>query len=176
MSVSHEFENEYTKLLERRQFIIAELPKLPQGYISKKVIKGKLYYYLQHRINGKITGQYLKNDDAGTVADDIERRKKYETELPIINARIKELDRAASLIGKTSVRKLTLLKLSSGMDDLTPGQKNRSTSFANALNAVEGVAASEQTTAEINDWQSGQKTYIAVFKSVLQRYGFPSEV
>lgn len=172
----YEFENEYKTLFERRQFILAELPKLPQGYISKKVIKCKSYYYLQRRINGKITGQYLKNDNAGNVAENIERRKKYEIELQALNARIKELDRAAALIGKDSVRRLTLLKLSSGMDDLTPSQKIRSASFANALNAVEGVSASEQTAAEINNWQNGHKTYLAVFKSVLQRYGFPSEV
>ena len=51
---------EYTKLLERKAELEKALSKLPQGYISNKSINGKTYQYLQSRVAGKMTGEYLK--------------------------------------------------------------------------------------------------------------------
>ena len=52
--------NEYKELLLQKNKIEQILPSLPEGYISKKTIKEKQYYYLQNRIDGKIRSRYLK--------------------------------------------------------------------------------------------------------------------
>ncbi len=69
-------------------------------------------------------------------------------------------------------RWMMLLKLSEGMDDLPVEQKRRSVSFANAINAIEGVSVSEQAAKGLADWQAGKISYLSLFEATLRRYGF----
>lgn len=163
-------------MLERKESLKAELESLPRGYISRKTINGKGYRYLQARISGKMVSVYLKGDEADKVSVQLSRRKAVESELPEIDARLAELEQAAGLIGKGVDRKLMLLKISLGMDAMTTEQKRNCVSFANAMNAIEGVCVSEQTSRDISDWENGKKSYLAVFETVLRRYGFSTEV
>ena len=49
---------EYKNLLIKEEKLNYEITVLPVGYISKKVIQGKEYYYLQSR-NGKKSNQSI---------------------------------------------------------------------------------------------------------------------
>lgn len=168
--------NEYKELLLQKNKIEQTLPSLPEGYISTKTIKEKQYYYLQNRVNGKITSKYLKENEVDTIKEEVELCKKYKAELPKIESRLKELEQAATLIDKSIARHLSLLKLSSGMDSLSSLQKECSVSFANALNAIEGVYASRTTQQNIDKWKTGDESFISIFKSTLNMYGFAAEV
>lgn len=168
--------NEYTKLLEKKARLQKDLSVLPQGYISKKNINGKTYHYLQNRVSGKMTGEYLKKDEVERVSEQIRLRKQYEAELPKLNTRLNELEQAARLIGHGLDRRLLLLKLGVGMDSLSIEQKSRSISFADAMNAIEGVPASAQTSKGLADWQAGKTSYLSVFEATLRRYGFGTGV
>lgn len=168
--------NEYTKLLERKAGLQKELSVLPQGYISKKNINGRTYYYLQNRVSGKMTGIYLKKDEMDRVSEQLRLRKQYEAELPKVNSRLSELEQAARLIGHGLDRRLLLQKLGAGMDMLSAEQKGRCISFADAMNAIEGVPASDQTSKGLADWQAGKTSYLSVFEATLRRYGFETEV
>ncbi|MEG0835614.1 MAG: hypothetical protein RR413_09245 [Christensenellaceae bacterium] len=167
---------EYKELLRQKNEIEQTLPSLPAGYISRKTIKEKQYYYLQNRVDGKITSKYLKENEVDTINEQVERCRKYKAELPKIEARLKELEQAAKLIDKSIARNLTLLKLSCGMDSLSSVQKERSASFANALNAIEGVYASKTTQQNIDKWKTGNESFISIFQSTLNMYGFAAEV
>lgn len=166
-------DTEYAALVKRKGEIDAALASLPRGYISRKTINGKEYRYLQTRINGKMVSTYLKGDEADRVAAGLAERKTMEAELPKIVTRMKELEQAARLIGRGADRRLMLLNISMGMDAMDAEQKKRSISFADAMNAIEGVPVSEQTAKDIADWQNGKKPYLTVFETVLKRYGFP---
>lgn len=167
---------EYKELLRQKNEIELTLPSLPEGYISTKTIKEKQYYYLQNRVDGKITSKYLKENEVDTIKEQVERCKKYKAELPKIEVRLKELEQGAKLIDKSIARHLALLKLSCGMDSLSSVQKERSASFANALNAIEGVYASETTEQNIDKWKTGEESFISIFQSTLNMYGFAAEV
>ncbi len=167
--------NEYKELLRQKNEIEQTLPSLPEGYISTKTIKEKQYYYLQNRIDGKIKSKYLKENEVDTLKEQVELCKNYKAEIPKIEARLKELEQAAKLIDKSISRNLTLLKLSCGMDSLSSVQKERSASFANALNAIEGVYASKITQQNIDKWKTGDESFISIFQSTLNMYGFASE-
>lgn len=167
---------EYKELLSKKNEIEQILPSLPEGYISTKTIKEKQYYYLQNRVDGKITSKYLKENEVDTIKEQVERCKKYKAELPKIEARLKELEQAAKLIDKSIARHLNLLKLSCGMDSLSNVQKERSASFANALNAIEGVYASKTTQQNIDKWKVGDESFISIFQATLNMYGFMTEV
>lgn len=167
---------EYKDLLERKLEMETELQSLVQGYISNKTIKGKTYCYLQNRVDGKLTSRYLKSEEVDVVTEQIARRKECEAELPKLKARLSELEQAAGLLGKNISRQLMLLKLNAGMDRLTAEQKRRSSSFASAMNAVEGIPVSEQTARDIAAWQNGIKPFLSIFEETLKRYGFSAEV
>lgn len=168
--------NEYQRLLLKKNEIEQTLPYLPEGYISTKTIKGKQYCYLQYRVDGKITSKYLRENEIDTIKEQISRCKKYKAELPKIEVRLKELEQAAKLIDKSIARHLNLLKLSCGMDSLSNVQKDRSVSFANALNAIEGVNASKTTQLNIDKWKVGDESFISIFQSTLNMYGFKAEM
>ncbi|NCA95589.1 MAG: hypothetical protein EOM74_01275 [Methanomicrobia archaeon] len=57
---------------------IEQLNLLPKGYISKKVIKGKIYYYLQYLDNGKIISKYVPRLDLPIIEKQIAKRKELE--------------------------------------------------------------------------------------------------
>ncbi|MGL5259891.1 MAG: hypothetical protein ACRC7V_07255 [Lachnospiraceae bacterium] len=168
--------NEYQELLLKKKEIEQILPSLPEGYISTKIIKEKKYYYLQNRVDRKITSKYLRENEVDIIKKQVECCKKYKAELPKIETRLKELEQAAKLIDKSIARHLILLKLSCGMDSLSSVQKERSASFANALNAIEGVYASETTERNIAKWKIGDESFISIFQSTLNMYGFTAEV
>ena len=167
---------EYEELIEQKESIEAQLASLPTGYISKKSINGKIYYYLQHREGGQLTSRYLKPEQIDTVSEQITERKTFEEALPQIKQRLRELEQAAAILGKGLDRELMLIRLSAGMDALEPAEKKQCTEFANAMNAIEGVPVSAQTANDIAAWHNGSKSYISVFEGVLRRYGFPVEV
>lgn len=61
--------------LEKMQ---AEMDALPIGYISRKKISGKEYFYRQWAEDGKTKSQYIKKRDLDTVRSQIARRKELQ--------------------------------------------------------------------------------------------------
>lgn len=167
---------EYRSLIDRKREMEYELLSLPSGYISKKNIKGKVQYYLQRREGAKIVGSYIRNDEVEEVFAKIERRKVIIENLPQINARLQQLEQAATLIDNDLLCNLMVYKLSAGMDALNTEEKEKCASFGRAMNAIEGVAVSEKTNVEIDAWKKGDLSFISVFENTLRRYGFPVEV
>lgn len=65
--------------------------ELPKGYISKKIIKGKEYYYLQCKENGKVVSQYIAADKLQEVEEQVKRRKQLDEALRRVRADQKKL-------------------------------------------------------------------------------------
>ncbi len=70
-----------------------ELNALPKGYISKKNINEKTYYYLQKRDGAKIVGTYIPPEEVDKVKDQVARRKQLEKSVRELNANIKKIER-----------------------------------------------------------------------------------
>ena len=168
--------NEYKALLSERAFFLKELSVLTDGYISRKNINGKEYCYLQSRVHGKVTSVYIKVENVDSIDRELKLRKKYEAELPGIEKRLSEIREAVKLLDSSFIRKLDMLELSAGMDEIADLTKNRCVTFADAMTSIEGVPVSEEAKEELDDWVSGKATFISVFESTLKRYGFPVEV
>ena len=73
------------------QQVIAELEKqiakLPIGYISRKMIHGKLRFYRQWTENGKIKSQYIKDGQLEALEEGIEKRRELQKQLKEVKAR-----------------------------------------------------------------------------------------
>ena len=68
--------------LERQEVAYeADLQKVVKGYISKKNVRGKLSYYLQHRDGNKIVSKYISVQDLPEIEAQVRRRKQLEASL-----------------------------------------------------------------------------------------------
>lgn len=166
---------EYARLYQRLCRIPSELSSLPRGSISRKTINGKQYAYLQRRENGKMMSRYLSFEDEQLVLTQLAQRKSIERELPEIKNRLHDLEKAAALIGNGLDRQLMLVKMSNGMDEIPSEEKERASSFAKAVNAIEGIPVSEETLADIQAWKKGELDFSSLYRRTLVRYGFLKE-
>ena len=169
-------ESQYKKTLEKRLNIELELRSLPCGYISKKVIHGKTQYYLQRRSGKKIIGKYITDNEVKATEKGLLKRDALESQLLSLNTRISELESAAKLIDSNLYNKLLLLKACIPMDHLSADEKQKASSFATAMNAVEGIYASEETQNSVREWIMGEASFLSVYEKTLKKYGFPVEV
>ena len=95
--------NEYKELLLQKNKIEQILPSLPEGYISKKTIKEKQYYYLQNRIDGKIRSRYLKKNEIDAIKEFLRIAENREI--------ISEGDQVEILNGAMESKKGEVLKI-----------------------------------------------------------------
>ena len=164
---------DYRSLLQQKTAIETAMATLPQGHISHKIIKGKTYAYLQNRVNGRMTSTYIKADEEPVVAKELEKRKKQEETLLDLNHQILTMETQAEGLDKSVFRRMMLVKLCLNMDSMDSRQKEKSISFANAMNAIEGVPASEKMTEDLRQWKNGDLSFLTLFEGTLKRYGFP---
>lgn len=167
---------EYKELLAQKLEIEQKLSVLPKGYISKKTIGGKQYLYLQTRNGDTVESKYIKAEEADEIANQISLRKEYEAELPEILIRLADIETAAELLDKALLRKLKMLKLTSGMDSISADEKARRISFSDAMTSIEGVPVSDRVKKDLANWKNGNITFLSVFEQTLRRYGFVTEV
>lgn len=167
---------EYKELLAQKLEIEQKLGVLPKGYISKKTIGGKQYLYLQTRNGDTVESKYIKADEVEDITQKLSLRKKYEAELPEILIRLADIETAAELLDKSLLRKLNMLKLTSGMDSISADEKEKRISFSDAMTSIEGVPVSAKVKTDLANWKKGNITFLSVFEQTLRRYGFVTEV
>lgn len=73
---------------------------------------------------------------------------------------------------KAMKRKQDLFKLCNGMDELNINIKEKCLSFSEAMLSIEGMKVSNEVTLAFEEWKEGKATYLSIFESTLQRYGF----
>lgn len=67
--------------------ITAQIGGLPKGYISKKQINGKVYYYHQWSQSGVKHSKYLRDNEIKPLAEQIEQRKALQEKLRNLKAK-----------------------------------------------------------------------------------------
>ena len=167
---------EYKELLASKLEIEQKLSVLPKGYISKKTIGGKQYLYLQTRNRDTVESKYIKAEEAEEITSLLSLRKEYESELPEILIRLVDIETAAELLDKALLRKLKMLKLTSGMDSISIDEKEKRISFSDAMTSIEGIPVSDRVKNDLVNWKNGNITFLSVFEQTLRRYGFVTEV
>lgn len=167
---------EYKELLASKLEIEQKLSVLPKGYISKKTIGGKQYLYLQTRNGDTVESKYIKAEEVEEITKHLSLRKEYEAALPDILIRLADIETAAELLDKALLRKLKMLKLTSGMDSISADEKEKRISFSDAMTSIEGVPVSDRVKNDLANWKNGNITFLSVFEQTLRRYGFVTEV
>lgn len=67
--------------LEKLAELTARIKELPKGYISKKTIGGKIYYYHQWSESGSKQSRYIKDDEVEPLAKLIDEKKELQTQV-----------------------------------------------------------------------------------------------
>ena len=73
---------------------------------------------------------------------------------------------------KAIKRKQDLFKLCNGMDKLDIHKKENCLSFSEAILSIEGMKVNDEVALAIEEWKEDKATYLSIFESTLQRYGF----
>lgn len=75
-----------TESLARITKLSSEISALPKGYISKKEVRGNIYFYHQWTENGVKQSRYLRDDEVEALSAQIEKRKELQSELRALKA------------------------------------------------------------------------------------------
>lgn len=86
-------QEEYDRSERMKSAMESEWNTLPKGYVSKKTIAGKSYYYLQHRDKMKIIGTYIPPEELPEIVKKIARRKQLEVSIKELKANMKKIKR-----------------------------------------------------------------------------------
>ena len=73
------------EILNQITELTAKINELPKGYISKKSINGKLYFYHQWSENGQKQSKYLKDDEIEVLSEQIALRKELQEHQKILH-------------------------------------------------------------------------------------------
>ena len=61
--------------------LISQKNKLPKGFVYKKVIKGKTYFYHQYSLNGKKFSHLVKDNELKKLEEEINKRVEIEKQI-----------------------------------------------------------------------------------------------
>ena len=173
--MANSLEKEYKKILSQRSDVISLLDQLPDGYISEKTINGTKQYYLQKRVGKKVVGKHISSSELSSVRYGLSKRESLEKELIVIEERLVNIEAASKLVSHNLYKRLLLLKACMPMETLSTDAKVRASSFAEAMNAIEGIPATAEMKSNINAWHSGEVTFLSLYEATLKKYGFPVE-
>ena len=109
--------------LEKLAALTARIKELPKGYISKKTIGGKIYYYHQWSENGSKQSRYIKDDEVEPLAKQIAERKELQAQVSSLK----------STSAKKSKRNLSVTKSGSTLFASCSNARNNTTKIAASL-------------------------------------------
>ena len=77
---------EKNEAFEKLTELTARIKELPKGYISKKTIGGKIYYYHQWSENGTKQSKYIKDDEVEPLSKLIAERKELQVQVSTLKS------------------------------------------------------------------------------------------
>ncbi|NCU26140.1 hypothetical protein EOM86_05385 [Candidatus Nomurabacteria bacterium] len=95
----HKTEAKYITLLNHAQAIEELIQRLPKGYISRKIINRRTYYYLQKREGKKVKSKYIKQKELFKVVSEISLRKDMQIRSSEICVELQKLRNLMLLTG-----------------------------------------------------------------------------
>jgi len=162
--------NEYTSLLRNKAICLNRLTELKAGYISTKTISGKRYFYLQHRVEGKLLSEYIKEERLSAVEDELEKRSGMLARIKEIDSRLNKIEAAAAILDDGLRRKLITLRRCSLMEAMPFEERGKSLAFGIAMTALEGIPASAATESNLSRWANGEFSFRESYLNTLRTH------
>ena len=165
-----ELYNEYASLLRDRAEYQSRLALLKEGYISTKTISGKKYSYLQYRVDGKLSSEYVKEEHLPGICSELDERADILDKIQVINGRLEKIESAADLLADGLRRRLVTLRRCAVMEALPIAERKKSLAFGNAMAALEGIPVSDETDKNLSRWANGDISFRESYLNTLRAY------
>ena len=165
-----EIYNEYTGLLNEYCKLHHELCLLPKGTVVRKRISGKDYYYLQYTSFGKKKTEYLRECDIDETCIKLEQGKDLRIRIEVVYDNINRVEKAVRILDSQMSRLFVFLRQCADMDALPLNKRTNALSFANAMVALEGISAKQETEENLRAWAMGEKRFADFYLPTLARY------
>jgi len=165
-----ELYDEYNSFLSQQGEYLEISYTLRDGYISKKTISGKQYPYLQRKVDGRLNSEYIREDKLPQVKSELQKRIEIERAIDRTNEELDRLEVAAKVLDKSLYHKLIIIRRCSLMDSMPVDMRKKSLEFGNAMTALEGIPASEDTEKTLSLWAIGQYSFKDGYLRTLTKY------
>jgi len=165
-----EIYDEYNLWLLKKCNSSEKLLLLKEGYISTKRISRKKYSYLQKKVNGKINSEYIKEEMLPKIKSELQKRAEIKKTIKIAENELDRLETAAKTLDKSLYHKFIILKRCSAMDLMPLEMRKISLEFGNAMTALEGISASEDSEKNLSLWTAGKYSFKDGYLQTLQKY------
>ena len=165
-----ELYDEYNFLLSQRDDYSKTVSTLKDGYISTKTISGKRYSYLQKKVGGKMSSEYIKEDALPQVKSELQRRIEIEAAIVQTDEQLNRIETAVKVLDKPLYHKLIILRRCSVMDFMPVDMRRKSLEFGSAMTALEGIPASSETETTLSLWAAGQQSFRDGYLQTLSKY------
>jgi len=165
-----ELHSEFVSLLKDKAECLNVLAELRNGYISTKTITGKQYAYLQYRVDGKLSSEYIKQEHLPGVRSELNERADKSGKIREIDGRLEKIEAAARILDQDLYRKLILLRRCSVMETLPYEERKKSLVFGSAMKALEGIPVREETEMNLQRWANGDLSFQDSYFDTLRAY------
>jgi len=165
-----ELHNEYVSLLRDKTNCQNALAALKDGYISTKTISGKKYTYLQYRVDGKLSSEYVREEHLPEIRAELDERTRILEKIRGIDARLEKIEAAADILDNSLRRELITLRRCAAMEAMPYDERGKSLAFGSAMTALEGIPASAETEKNLTRWANGEVSFQESYLNTLRAY------
>lgn len=162
--------NEYKDLLVEDVRLRTQLQTIPRGYVTTKKIAGKDYFYLQYSVQGKKKSEYIREEDVQSVRYALAKREPLKAQVEDIRKNQLRLESAARILDGRLYRTFLFLKQCAEMDALPVAKRQEALLFADAMTALEGLCAKQETDWSLQQWARGEGSYMDIYMKALVQY------
>ena len=165
-----ELRDEYVSLLREEADCQNVLATLKDGYVSIKTISGKKYAYLQYRVAGKLSSEYIREEQLPKIRAELDERVRILERVREIDARLEKIETAANILDKNLRRNLNILRRCTAMDVMPFEKREESLAFGSAMTALEGIPASPEAEKNLLRWANGESSFQESYLNTLRAY------
>ena len=87
-----------------------------------------------------------------------------------IDGRLEKIEAAANILNENLRRKLVTLRRCAAMEAMPLDVRAKSLAFGNAMTALEGIPASEETEKNLSRWANGDLSFQESYLNTLRTY------
>jgi len=118
----------------------------------------------------EISSEYVKADMLPQIKSELQQCVEIEKAIEDTNDELNRLEAAAMVLNKSLYHKLIILRRCSVMDSMPVDMRKKSLEFGNAMTALEGIPASEDTEETLSLWAEGQYSFTDGYLKILIKY------
>ena len=170
-----ELYNEYTSLINDKILFSKRINSLKSGYLSKKKISGKNYTYLQHRENGHLISEYIREYDIPKIKTELAEHLNIRNKIKEIDEKLAKIEAASKILDKDLFKKIITINRCTAMELMSLDKRQKSLLFCRAISALEGIKVSIEIDNNLNSWQNGEVSFLECYLNTLRSYNLTGE-